>query len=185
MKSLGLSRCASAMGAASALLAGCGGAQPPTGAPGASPQGHAVATHADRRGSWMLPAISTTLIYAVGGCDGICILSYPKGTLVGAITGYDSESGGSCSDSAGNVYVSNGTEVVEFAHGGTAPSNEFTLPSSEAGGCSVDPKSGDLAVVYSTGSLAIFAAGSATPTTYNTLIDARYCAYDDSGNLFV
>ena len=180
-----ISRYALAIGAAAALLAGCGGSQPPIGAPETMAQRRVIAGHADRRGSRMLPAISTTLIYAVGGCDGICILSYPKGTLVGAITGYDSESGGSCSDSAGNVYVSNGAKVVEFAHGGTTPTNEFTLPSSEAGGCSVDPKSGDLAVVYSTGSLAIFPAGSATPTTYNTLIDARYCAYDDSGNLFV
>jgi len=36
-----------------ALLAGCGGSQPPIGAPGAVPQSRAVATHVDRGGSWM------------------------------------------------------------------------------------------------------------------------------------
>ena len=38
MKGLGLSRCALAMGAASLLLTGCGGAQPPIGGPGTMPQ---------------------------------------------------------------------------------------------------------------------------------------------------
>jgi hypothetical protein len=30
------------------LLAGCGGSQPPVGAPGAMPQSRAIATHAER-----------------------------------------------------------------------------------------------------------------------------------------
>jgi hypothetical protein len=39
----------------SALFVGCGGSQPPIGAPGAMRQSHAIATHPERRGSWMLP----------------------------------------------------------------------------------------------------------------------------------
>jgi hypothetical protein len=40
-----------------ALLAACGGSQLPIGAPGAMPQSQtsAIATHANRGGSWMLP----------------------------------------------------------------------------------------------------------------------------------
>jgi hypothetical protein len=38
-----------------ALLAGCGGSQPPIDAPGAMAQTSAIATHADRGKSWMLP----------------------------------------------------------------------------------------------------------------------------------
>jgi hypothetical protein len=38
-----------------ALLTGCGGSQPPIGAPGAMPQASAIAMHADRGKSWMLP----------------------------------------------------------------------------------------------------------------------------------
>jgi hypothetical protein len=36
-------------------LSGCGGSQPPIGAPGAIPQNSSIATHAERGGSWMLP----------------------------------------------------------------------------------------------------------------------------------
>ena len=45
MKSLGLSSYALTIGAAAALLAGCGGSQPPIGAPGAMPQSHEIAPH--------------------------------------------------------------------------------------------------------------------------------------------
>jgi DNA-binding beta-propeller fold protein YncE len=40
---------------AAALLGGCGGSQPPIGAPGATSQTSALATHAERGKSWMLP----------------------------------------------------------------------------------------------------------------------------------
>ena len=43
MKRLGLSPYALAIGAAAALLAGCGGSQPPIGPPGATVQSRAVA----------------------------------------------------------------------------------------------------------------------------------------------
>ena len=38
--------------ASSALLAACGGSQPPIGAPDAMRQSRAVATHAEHGGSW-------------------------------------------------------------------------------------------------------------------------------------
>src|SRR5579862_4518556 len=83
-----LTRFALTIGAA-ALFAGCGGSHPLIGAPGAMPQSRAVATQAKHGGSWILSeAISGNLIYAVGGCGGICIISYPKGKLDGAIPGY-------------------------------------------------------------------------------------------------
>ena len=44
----------------------------------------AIATHADRGKSWMLPeAKNEDLIYATSGCGGVCMLSYPAGKLVG------------------------------------------------------------------------------------------------------
>jgi len=48
MKSLDLSRFALSMGVAAALLAACGGSQPPIGAPGTMPQSAAIAQHAAR-----------------------------------------------------------------------------------------------------------------------------------------
>jgi hypothetical protein len=52
MRASDLSRYALAMGAAAALLAACGGSQPPIGAPGAIAQTSTLATHAGvaRRG---------------------------------------------------------------------------------------------------------------------------------------
>jgi hypothetical protein len=43
------------MSAAMAMLAGCGGSQPPIGASGAIPQNRAVTTRAERGGSWVPP----------------------------------------------------------------------------------------------------------------------------------
>jgi len=134
--------------------------------------------------SWMLPqAKSEDLIYAVGGCGGACILSYPKGKLVAELTGVDG--GADCSDNDGNVFISEQTEVVEFAHGGTNPIATYATPYTPPLGCSVDPESGSLAVVNQN-SVAVFSAGSQqNPTTYATHIEAQYCGYDNSGNLFV
>ena len=55
MPTSSLNRSAAALGVAVALLAGCGGSQPPVAAPGAMPHTPAIATHAERGGSWMLP----------------------------------------------------------------------------------------------------------------------------------
>jgi uncharacterized repeat protein (TIGR03803 family) len=40
---------------ATLFLTACGGSQPPVNAPSAMPQSHAIVTHAERGGSWMLP----------------------------------------------------------------------------------------------------------------------------------
>jgi hypothetical protein len=183
MKSLDFGRYTLCSCVAAAILAGCGGSQPPISAPGAMPQNSAIATHAEHGKSWMLPeAKNEDLIYAVGGCGGTCVLSYPKGKLVGELTGVDG--GADCSDSNGDVFVSEQTDVVEFAHGGTTPIATYDTPYTPPSGCSVDPESGSLAVVNQ-GSVAVFPAGSQNPTSYNTLLNAQYCGYDNAGNLFV
>ncbi|MGB6714988.1 MAG: hypothetical protein WBE30_15300 [Candidatus Cybelea sp.] len=52
-----LARCALTVGAAVALLAACGGSQPPIGAPGVMPQRRAIATHVDR--GWVVDAAAS------------------------------------------------------------------------------------------------------------------------------
>ena len=182
MRILGFSRHALTCCAATAMLASCGGSQP-IGAPGVIPQTSALATHAERGKSWMLPeAKSEDLIYAVGGCGGTCFLSYPKGKLVGELTGpYGSAD---CSDNNGDVFISGQTEVVEFAHGGTTPIATYHVAYTPPVGCSVDPESGSLAVVNGA-QVAVFPAGSQNSTSYNSLLDAHFCGYDNAGNLFV
>jgi hypothetical protein len=168
-----------------AMLAGCGGSQPPIGAPGAMPQTSAIAAHSERGKSWMLPGTSSgALIYATGGCGGTCVLTYPSGTFVGALP-----TGGAsiCSDQAGNVFIPADDTVTEYAHGGESPIANLTLPGDLAAGCAVDPVTNNLAVVFKgTGAdVAIFANETGTPTLYGTGLDSLYCGYDGSGNLFV
>lgn len=185
-----ISRYALAMGAAAALLAGCGSSQPPIGAPGAVAQSRSAAARPDRSGSWMRPVTSSgELIYATGGCGGACVLSYPEGKLVESVsisvgpTGL----GGDCSDSVGDVFITNDTEVLEYVHGGTSPIATLSLPGNEARACSIDPKTGNLAVVFSgnNANLAIFPNAQGSPWLYTADIVAVYCGYDNAGNLFV
>jgi hypothetical protein len=89
-----------------------------------------------------------------------------------------------CSDNRGNVFISEPTEVVEFAHGGTTPIATYSVAYTPPVGCSVDPESGSLAVVNGA-QVAVFPAGSQNSTSYNSLLDAHFCGYDNAGNLFV
>jgi len=172
------------------ILAGCGGSQPPIGALGALSQTSALASHAGRGKSWMLPGTSSgDLIYATGGCGGACVLSYPEGRLVESVsisvgpTGL----GGGCSDSAGNVFITNDAEVLEYAHGGTSPISTLSLPGNEARACAIDPRTGDLAVVFTgiSADVAIFPNAQGTPSQYDSHLTSLYCGYDNAGNLFV
>ena len=193
MKSLGLSCYALSSCVAVAMLAGCGGSQPPIGVPGAMPQSRAIATHAERGGSWMLPTTATgDLVYVTGGCSGTCVVSYPDGEIVGSLNvGYGLNSG-VCSDSHGNVYVADNdatdsASVVEYAHGSTTPIAAFDLPGNSAAGCSVDPTTANVAVMFqgSASNVAVFTTPSREPQVYSAPVDGFSCAYDPSGNLFV
>jgi hypothetical protein len=84
MRSLDFGRYALTSCVATAMLAGCGGSQPPIGAPGAMPQTAAITTRAERGTSWMLPEAKTDdLLYASNqygyGPNGVFIFSYKRG----------------------------------------------------------------------------------------------------------
>jgi hypothetical protein len=59
------------------------------------------------------------------------------------------EVGGDCSNRTGDVFVPNNTEVFEYAHGGTSPIATLSLPGNSGAACSIDPSTGNLAVVFS------------------------------------
>ncbi|MGB8909643.1 MAG: hypothetical protein WCC84_12940, partial [Candidatus Cybelea sp.] len=195
MKILALSRHAVCIGVAAALLARCGGSQPLIGAPGAMPQSHAIATHAERGGSWMLPeAKRNDLLYAnVNGY--LYVFTYPRGKLLKTIGGLDNP-GKLCSDTNGNVWVITGSgsgpgTLVEYAHGGKTPIQTLADPSAPQD-CSVDPTTGNLAVAngcYSgtcQSNLAVYAHATGTPTLYTVPYGPAYsCTYDNAGNVFV
>ena len=68
-----LSRYVAALGVAIALLAACGGSQPPIGSLGAVPETSASRIHVERDGSWMLPeAKGDDLLYVSTTIKDLC-----------------------------------------------------------------------------------------------------------------
>ena len=176
--------------ATAAMLAGCGGSQPPIGAPSAMSQSHAIATH-DRGGSWMLPeAKAGDLLYVSNNALGtVNAYTYPEGHLVGSLTGFITPFG-ECTDAAGDVFIvaysdssKKASTIYEYAHGGTAPIATLSDPT-VAFGCAIDPATGNLAA--SGGGVAIFTHATGTPMMYySSQFTFFYCGYDNRGNLYL
>jgi hypothetical protein len=185
-----LARYAFSIGAAAALLAGCGGAQPPISAPRVVSQSRAIVTHTNRSGSWMLPEAKSGDLLYISDLYGVHIFSYPKGEHVGDLTGLASPQG-LCTDRAGDVFVTDLTvgHVYEYAHGGTSPIKVLYDNYVDFGpiDCSVDPVTGNLAVASEDANyVVIFPDAKQMPVVR---LDSHailfWCAYDDKGNLFV
>jgi DNA-binding beta-propeller fold protein YncE len=140
-------------------------------------------------------AKKSALLYVSDTESGdVYVFDYPKGTPAGTLTGLI-DPGGECVDAKGNVFVTNtgGSNVVEYAHGGTAPSATLKDPGFFPIGCAVDPKSGNLAVTNfsstasGSGNIVIYKHAKGKPAS--AYADANtpqflLCGYDDSGNLF-
>ncbi len=177
-----------AIGLATALLAGCSaGSQLSIGAASNVLETHAAGL-SGRNHSWMArSAANGDLLYVVGGCGGTCVLSYPGGKLVGSLDEPQYGIMAICSDDAGNVFISDNSAVLEYQHGATNPIATLELPGDQAYGCSVDPTTGDLAVVFrgSGTDIAIFTGAQGQPALYNSQLDSQFCGYDGTGNLYV
>jgi hypothetical protein len=186
MKSLELNRYVLSIGAAAALLAGCGGSRPPMGAPGTMPQSPAITQHADRDGSWMASDAATQDLLYVSDIRWVDVYSYPEGKLEGVLHHFYIAQG-MCVDQKGDVFVTDlgYNKIFEYAHGGT---KRLRVLDGWGGpiGCSVDSTTGNLAT--STGNaVAIYKDARGKPTIYqnSAFQDYFWCGYDDSGNLFV
>jgi hypothetical protein len=186
-----LARYAFNIGTAAALLAGCGGSQPPVAAPGVMAPSHAIPWHAAHGRSWMRSAASATLLYVSQGTT-VEVYTFPQGELVGTLSGFQ-RAAGDCDDRAGNVFITDefaGT-ISKYAHGGTSPTLILSNVGRNPYGCSVDPKSGDLSVVSfgtsPSGGVFIYkkAKGSVTEFADPSIYNYYYCGYDNNGNLFV
>jgi hypothetical protein len=189
MKSRDSSRFALGACAAAAMLSGCGGSQPPIGAPGAMPQPSAITTHAERGKSPMLPeAKSKDLLYlSVAGGSYVYAYSYPEGNLEGTL---DTPGWGLCSDAKGDVFVTDYpiSKILEFAHGGTKVLHTFQASGNPVA-CWVDPTTGNLAVVFEgrVAEVTIFEGVTGKTSTYTDPNVGSFgvCTYDGSGDLFV
>ena len=190
----GLNHSALSSCVAAAMLAGCGGSQPPIGAPGAMPQTTAIATDADRGKSWMLPeAKGENLLYVADYGVGVIVYSYrPSRIKYVGLLSTPSQAQGECVDKAQNIFVTAGPYgIFEYAHGGTSPIAILGSPDVEPLNCSIDPTTGDLAVVgypfdARSYGVEIYKKARRRPTFYLDYGFGDYeCGYDDKGNLFI
>ncbi len=177
--------------ATAALLVGCAGNSlqtPPT----ASSAARSLAAGA----SWMDPdARKGALLYASdSAADVVKVFSYPRGKLVGTLTGFQTPQG-MCVDKAGHVFITNSgaAQILKYAHGGTAPIATIADPDEHPIGCAISPVNGDLAATnifddtYTNGSLSIYRRARGAPKKYTDpqMIADYFCGYDGGGNLFV
>ncbi|MGA7201394.1 MAG: hypothetical protein WBX26_06150 [Candidatus Cybelea sp.] len=177
MRSLDFSRNALTSCVAAAMLAGCGGSQPPIGAPGATPQSRAVHMGTRRDLLYVSSDLATN------------VYTYPHGKLVSALGG---STGVICSNAAGDVFLSqvNVDVIDEFKHGRSAPIAQLSEPFSSPQSCSADRISGKLAVVSSAGEgVAIFRPAKwhhwRLPRLYPLPEYLFSCGYDARGDLFI
>jgi hypothetical protein len=152
-------------------------------------RGSDMAAQLDYRKSWMDPsARKGALLYvSVIGTD-VYVFSYPKGALVGTLTGLTNPDG-ECVDKVGDVWITlEGTsQIVEFAHGGTAPIATLNDPGQSPVDCSVNMRNGDLAVAniatisQGGGSLSIYKKARGNPTTVPAFAQTFALGYANIG----
>ena len=87
------------------------------------------------------------MLYASdSSADLVKVFSYPRGKLVGTLTGFQTPQG-MCVDKAGNVFITNSgaAQILKYAHGGTTPIATIADPGEHPIGCAISPVNGDLA----------------------------------------
>jgi hypothetical protein len=189
--------------AAVALLAGCGGSQPP----GAMPQSRAVAHTAGRgqadASSMGAKTSSQELLYVSSNGGTVYVYSYPEGKIVHTLQPPNRYAWGECVDSAGDVFITttnvsgSSSIIYEYAYGDSTPIATLSDPG-EANGCAIDQTTGNLAVMNSHdmnnpynpyfGDIAVYAGARGQPTMYypsKPLTGFAFGTYDRSGNLYL
>jgi hypothetical protein len=200
-----------------AILAGCGGgAQSLLGASGAAEQdtnqaGLSMQRYSSPPKALVARSLASTrwpdtehsgmapktkhldLLYVANGDDAVLVYSYPKGKLLQTLSGFEGLDH-LCVDAAGDVYVPTFDlqEIFEYAHGGEYPIATLSDSAGYPYDCSVDPTTGNLAVVNryadgGPGSIAVYAHASGSPTIYQDSSFQLYYfdAYDNRGDLFI
>jgi hypothetical protein len=125
--------------------------------------------------------------------NDVKVYSFPQGRLVGTLTGFGKPRS-ECADAAGNVWIADieGFDVVEYAHGGTAPIASLSTFGPPLA-CSVDATGHNLAVAGGISStiVSIYHKGShgrwrdATRYSDSAIGVPYFCGYDSRGNLFL
>lgn len=186
------------------LLAGCGVSQPSIGAPGATPQSPAIATHAERGGSWMQrPKTRVQTQYKMSG-PLLYITNY--NAAVNDVTIYHANAKdpsplavitdgiefpeGDCVDSAGTLYVANsaGTGwISEYPAGKLKPSKMIKKGINFPAFCAIDAEGNLWVTNFGGANVSEYRKGSTKPQAIITkgLNNPIGIAIDDAGNLYV
>jgi len=190
MKGLGLRRYALTIGAASALLAGCGGSQPLIGAAGAAPQGRTTTTTSDTRHTHSAPLLYVGNISDYNDVKVYHAKAKDPNPVEVISNGLDAPFG-DCIDGDGTLYVVNEPAglgwVSEFPAGQTKPSKIIKKGINTPAFCAIDSK-GNLWVTNIGGpNVTEYAKGSTKPTAVITkgIIYPDGIAIDQSGNMYV
>ncbi len=178
-RSFVLGRYALALGLA--LLAGCSGAPSTASLPARADDAQRIAHRTSGSPS--------SLLYVVTS-NSTVMLSYPGYESVGSLNpqgflGFPCSGGPN-----GNVFLDDGSDVRQYAYGGTNPISIIALSGNDSStGCSVNPTNGDLALagVHMTeGTIFIYPGGTGRARSYGDkrIVQFYYCGYDSNGNLF-
>ncbi|HZV76530.1 MAG TPA: hypothetical protein VFF63_02085 [Candidatus Babeliales bacterium] len=201
--------------AAAALVAGCSGTGSQSGALAPTTVGSAAhhaaplhrglqdtyisvkpfSVHPSHKKSWISPAVKDApriLFQSDSGTDVVYVFTLPDLSLKGTLTGF-SEPQGECSDSSGNIYITNtGTEqVFEYSRTGILI-NTFDDSTGYPVGCAV--WGNDLAVTNifdfsGPGSVLVYSISNptSTPTSLSNPDQYYYYfdGYDTSGDIWV
>jgi hypothetical protein len=121
-----------------------------------------MSPQAKRKNLFYLSDLANNVVY---------VYTYPQGKLQGTLTGFNAP-GGECVNKAGDVFITNGRgdSVDEYAHAAKVPKASLPAPG-QTWSCSVDPKTGNLAVLF------------LSPSQGEGV--ATYCGFDNAGNLFL
>ena len=156
----------------------------------------AAPPHPDRRPSWISPRLAhaKSPVLFVSDSETASVYIYDLSTLdvLATITGL-SQPQGECSDSKGNVWITdaNAQTIYEVSHQGGLE-NELSDSLGYPVGCAWDKTTGALAVMNifgesgAPGAVLIFKGGSGLPTSYTNASQYNYYfgGYDAKGNLF-
>jgi len=177
---------------AAGLITGCGQAGLPVGANGIIQAAPSAVGLAHQKSEMLPEVVNGSLLYVSSG-SGVSFFSYPRGKMLGSLTGLQGPFG-MCADVQGHVYVVDGTAqtIVEYNHGDTTPIRKLNDPNAPFS-CTVDPKNGNLAVCGGIGhglgtgaNVAVFRHAKGTPKVHiSEYFDTfAFCAYDATGDLF-
>jgi hypothetical protein len=102
----------------------------------------------------MLPVAKSEDLLYISNVYTVTVYSYPRGRHVGTLKGFYGPER-ECSDAAGDVFIADGNNVLEYAHGGTKPIESFSLAGYASQSCAVDPATGNLPLHGMPGSPAV------------------------------